>query len=593
MDLFAPFNSDGYKLSHASMYADGTTLVNANNTPRSDRHYRKQATRFYRKKLTIVGLQGAFMETVADWDKFFAMDKAVAIAQFKMLCDFYTGPDSVPVEPLSKLHDIGYLPLEIRSLDEGTEVNFGIPVFTIQNTVDHAFWLVNFLETVLSNRTWKGSTVATIAREYRDMLLDFAIRTGSPLELVDLQAHSFACRGMSGPEDSARAEFGHIASHLGTDSLGSIVYAMKYYGETGFVAASVPATEHAVATSNILLIESQLSEGSFVPRNQEQSNILIEMYEQSEETRFIAEIMFAYDLMTRKFPTGILSYVMDSFDFWTVISRGLVYLKDVIMKRETNGITPGKLVCRPDSGDPVQVICGMKPVAGEDGKAIDFESVAVFEDFVVSNGLDGVEGFDCVKIDGEFYSVEVIRKIGLASFGLAIGEEEIPYEVVAGAIRTLWKTFGGTITETGHKLLDSHIGLIYGDSITPARCLEILERLEAAGFASANVVFGVGSFTYQHVTRDTFGYAVKATYTEVEVDGVTREVPIFKMPKTDSKKNSAKGLLYVGKDNDYFLVDNVSKEVYNSDNNELKVRFRNGAWYNLTTLGEIRAKIRG
>lgn len=111
-----------------------------------------------------------------------------------------------------------------------------------------------------------------------------------------------------------------------------------------------------------------------------------------------------------------------------------------------------------------------------------------------------------------------------------------------GAIECMWEIFGGTTTPKGYKLLDSHIGLIYGDSITPDRQEQILEGLKAKGFASYNVVLGIGSFTYEYVTRDTFGFAMKATYGEVDGKGLA----IFKDPKTDNgTKKSARGLLKV------------------------------------------------
>lgn len=585
MNLFAPFNSDGYKLGHAAMYAKGTEVVYSNLTPRSDRIYKRTATKYYDGKLVVVGAQGAIIEVVENWNKFFNMDKSIAITRFKLLCDNYLGPNIVSVEDLSKLHDLGFLPLEIKTLDEGSKVNMGIPVLTIKNTVDHAYWLVNFLETTISNLTWKTATSATIASEYRAMLIDFAARTGTPAEVVVFQAHDFSARGMSGPEDAARTGFGHIAAgHLGTDSLGSILYAQEYYGAGDFVAASVPATEHAVATSNILRIEQEIEDGEYNLQTGEQGDILIKMSVAGEDPRLIAEVMFLYELMLR-FPTGILSYVTDSFDFWAMISKGLPYLKDVILRREGNGITPGKLVIRPDSGDPVEVICGMKPVDGADGKAIDFESQAAFFKFLEDFGLIEVYGKDCVKIDGKFYGIDV----GVHT--LDVSTEEIPYEVVAGAIRTLHKIFGGSITETGHKMLNEHIGLIYGDSITTQRCLNILERLECNGYASGNVVFGIGSFTYQCVTRDTFGFAVKATHTVVN----SKPIAIFKDPKTDSKKKSAKGLLQVVRagdkpDGELILIDNASNEAEQSDN-LLKCRFRNGQFVNMTTIDEIRSRL--
>ena len=90
-----------------------------------------------------------------------------------------------------------------------------------------------------------------------------------------------------------------------------------------------------------------------------------------------------------------------------------------------------------------------------------------------------------------------------------------------GVIELLWDVFGGTVNEQGYKVLDPHIGAIYGDSITIDRADEICARLEAKGFASTNVVLGIGSFTYQYNTRDTFGFAMKATYVEVEGEGLS------------------------------------------------------------------------
>jgi nicotinamide phosphoribosyltransferase len=156
-----------------------------------------------------------------------------------------------------------------------------------------------------------------------------------------------------------------------------------------------------------------------------------------------------------------------------------------------------------------------------------------------------------------------------------------------GVIELLWDVFGGTVNEQGYKVLDPHIGAIYGDSITIERADEICRRLEAKGFASTNVVLGIGSFTYQYNTRDTFGFAMKATY--VEVDGEGRE--IFKDPITDDgTKKSATGLLKVVKtENGYVLVDKVSSE--DERDGELQTIYEDGKFYNQTTLAEIRKKL--
>jgi nicotinamide phosphoribosyltransferase len=154
-----------------------------------------------------------------------------------------------------------------------------------------------------------------------------------------------------------------------------------------------------------------------------------------------------------------------------------------------------------------------------------------------------------------------------------------------GLIECLWDIFGGTLTEKGYKVLDTHIGAIYGDSITYKRAEEIFRRLEQKDFASSNVVLGIGSFSFQYVTRDTHGMAMKSTYAEINGAGVE----IFKDPKTDNGiKKSAKGLLMVTQtDGVYKLVDQVS--VDQERHGCLETVFKDGQLIKTTTLAEIRA----
>ena len=156
-----------------------------------------------------------------------------------------------------------------------------------------------------------------------------------------------------------------------------------------------------------------------------------------------------------------------------------------------------------------------------------------------------------------------------------------------GAIECLWEIFGGTTTDKGYKLLDSHIGLIYGDSITLERAESILKGLEAKGFCSGNVVFGVGSYTYQYVTRDNFGFAMKAT--SGVVNGERRD--IFKDPKTDSgTKKSAKGLLRVEQEgNSLILLDRQTEE--QECQGLLDTVFTNGKLVKDCSLSEIRKTV--
>jgi nicotinamide phosphoribosyltransferase len=225
--------------------------------------------------------------------------------------------------------------------------------------------------------------------------------------------------------------------------------------------------------------------------------------------------------LMKTYPTGILSVVSDTWDLWKVLTDYLPKLKDEVLSRD------GKLVIRPDSGDPTAIICGE------------------------NRNLGGNTPKD------------------------------------KGVVELLWDIFGGTINKQGFKVLDQHIGAIYGDSITTERAEEICQRLYDKGFASTNVVLGIGSFTYQFKTRDTFGFAMKAT--SVIVNGERRE--IFKDPITDDGiKKSAKGLVKVVLENGvYTLVDQVSD--VEEEQGELKVIYKNGAFFNAITLEEIREQI--
>lgn len=591
--------TDGYKLGHGQMYRKGTTTVGSNLTPRTDKIHRRNCTAFYDGKLVWVGGQAAVQELHENWERtFFTQPKAQVMEEYAEFLLGYLGRELPTVQQMEDLYDLGYLPLEFRSLPEGSLVPMGIPVMTITNTLDPFYWLVNYHETPLSTSTWKTATNATIAREYRLICEHYTKLTGCyDAFTVSVMCHDFSMRGMSGIEDAARSGIGHLTQFIGTDTLPAITFAKHYYDATGLIGISVPATEHAVTSNNILSILAELEERSYQFINEEQKKIFTQMSIDNQELRLIAEVMFVYVLITQIVPNGIVSNVSDTYDFWGMLSRGYPYLKDVIMKREGFGPQPGKLVVRPDSGDPVEVICGAIAINVDDsqdfgdieGEALDW-MVKHQDRFEVDKGYE----FTFVCNDGVYTTLQISSyehydgpEAGI-EFEVQCGwyEPEVTPEM-KGAIRVLFETFGGSTTETGHKLLDSHIGLIYGDSITSKRALEILDRLAENGYAAANVVFGVGSFTYQCNTRDTFGFAVKATNSIIN----EQEVAIYKDPKTDSKKKSAKGRLSVLEvEGEFKLYDEVSKTAEMEDDNLLKVFYRDGVFLSRVTLDEIRTR---
>jgi len=487
--MIPPINyTDFYKTDHRRQYPPNTELVYSNLTPRGSRIEGVD-------EVVVFGIQYFIKEYLIKRfnEGFFHVPKHKAVLQYRRRLDNALGVGAASMEHIEALWDLGYMPVEIRAMREGTLCPMRVPCLTIHNTHKKFFWVTNFLETLIANVLWGPITSATIAHTYRKILDDFADVTSDQPEFVDWQGHDFSMRGMYGIEAACISGAAHLLSFTGTDTIPAIDFLEQYYNadsDKELIGGSVPATEHSVMC--VGGIEDEI--GTF--------------------KRLITEI----------YPSGIVSIVSDTWDFWKVMNEYLPKLKNEIMARD------GKVVIRPDSGDPVEIILGFKHKAGE---------------VIPTSG----------------------RKIG--------------------AIESLWNTFGGTINSKGYKQLDPHVGLIYGDSITIDRCIDICDGLMQLGFASTNNVLGIGSFTYQYNTRDTFGFAIKATY--AEVDG--KPLNIWKDPVTDDGlKKSAKGLLMV--DEDKVLHEEVSW-IEAAGTGLLEPVFRDGYLLGETCLSDIRKRLRG
>ena len=288
---------------------------------------------------------------------------------------------------------------------------------------------------------------------------------------------------------------GHLLSFVGTDTVPAIMAARHYYGnelpKDYMIGTSIPATEHSVMSSH--------TKGKK------------EAVDDEYET-------FRY-LLEEVYPDGFVSIVSDTYDFWHNVTNVFPRLKNVIMKRN------GRFVVRPDSGVPEDILCGSLKIAAVFKDSEDFETKYSYQKY-------GFTGGEIVLINGKYHKVSYSDRDYLpAVIKFTPSAEE------KGLIECLWETFGGEVNSKGYKVLDSHIGAIYGDSINYQRMQVILSRLKEKGFASSNIVCGIGSYTYQYNSRDSLGFAVKCTNTIC--DGV--EYPVFKSPKTDSGKKSQRG----------------------------------------------------
>lgn len=540
LNLIAPLLLDGYKVDHRRQYPETATLVFSNLTPRGSRVEGVD-------KVIFFGLQYFLQEYLVDYwkENFFDRDIEEVITEFNQEMLDYVGPNQMGEQHIRDLHALGHLPITFWALPEGSAVNLRVPCFVFWGTDKRFAWITNSLETILSTSTWLAITSATTAVIYRKIFEKWAKQTNSEmLGFVPWQGHDFSFRGHGSFESACLSGAGHLLSFTGTDTVPAIRFAKKYYDATGLIGGSVPATEHSV-----MCMGGKQDE--------------VETFR-----RLIEDI----------YPTGIVSIVSDTWNLWNVVNPDggiCATLKNKILARD------GKVVIRPDSGDPVKIVTGYT-----------YQTTDV-ADTQINIPFDSCERVVC---RGVVYEPDHDESNKRQAYRWKKSKNSILE--VKGVVQCLYEIFGGTKTKEGYIQLDSHIGAIYGDSITIERAEQICQRLANKGFASTNLVYGIGSFTYQGaitpkaiVTRDTFGFAVKSTYGEVEENGVTIPREIFKDPITDDGlKKSAKGLLAVyEQDGNFVLKDQATwDQVKNCAFEEV---WTNGKFVKRQNFAEIRERV--
>jgi nicotinamide phosphoribosyltransferase len=473
---------DWYKQSHVAQYPPDTEIIYSTWIPRDSRIPGVE-------EVVAFGFQAFIMQWLISYfdEWFFTMPWPELKEDFDIVVRSALGIAEPDSSHFQALHELGYLPLRIRAVPEGTLVPIRVPMLTIENTMPEFYWVTNFIETLFSAECWMPSTSATIALEFRKIFDRYAKVTGYDKEFVQWQGHDFSMRGMASLSAAAASGAAHLLSFSGTDTIPGMLFARDYYDADlahDLVGGSVPATEHSVMCA----------------------------YGQDEHASFER-------LLTEVYPTGIVSVVSDTYDLWKILGEVLPGLRDVIMERD------GRLVIRPDSGDPVKIVCG-DPDA--DGMA------------------------------------------------------------QAGAYVLLCEVFGADKNDKGYMELDTHVGLIYGDAINLDRCERICAGLEAKGIAPSNLVLGIGSFSYQFQSRDTFGFALKSTWAQRNGQGIH----IFKDPVTDDgMKRSLTGRVGVVRDGDTLkAVDHLDEDLPKSED-VLEDVFIDGDLIRKESFSTIRARL--
>lgn len=490
------YATDFYKVSHKPQYPENVTKVHSVLVARGA-NYNDNISKdeFYWFGVKL------YLDKLVEFEQWLYVEPLHkikdAVEEYKKFLDLRLGGDNSVAHWLNlAAHVKKYcaLPIRIWAQPERTMQDFQTPLLVIKNTDDNFPWLTSYVETSMLANIWPVTTAANRAKHIRNNIESFMVGyTEEELAGVDFMGHDFSYRGMVGDDAARLVGCGHLSVFKGSDTIPAIKAMEDVYGEvTGF---SVPATEHSVMCAGGKATE-----------------------------------LDTYNRILDIYPSGIVSIVSDTWDYFGVLTKTLPELKDKIMARD------GKTVIRPDSGDPVDIVCGavIKDYSGEtslDSAAFDAVDEAPLFGKTVVFSYDGGY-FQCDYETYDEYRAQYNQQPE------NIREVELTPEQ-KGTLDLLDETFGHTLDSQGRKLLDSHIGIIYGDGMNQERINQMLTRMTDKGYSPLNIVFGIGAFTYQLTTRDELGFAFKAT--AVEIDG--KWVDIMKDPKTDPGKKSLTGVV--------------------------------------------------
>lgn len=307
---------DFYKAVHSDMLNSKMTKSMSYYTPRMSRVDRWN-------KVVMFGLQMFCKTWLIDYfnDYFFNMPKDEVVGEYKRVLDASLGAGIYNYHKIEKLHDLGYLPIEIIALPEGTVVPVHVPMFGITNTHPDFAWLPQALESLISAEMWYPQITATVGKTYREIVNKYYDITCEDNVSRERALGAFDFRGDMCVDAALKAGAGWCMSFVNTATVLVIPYLEEMFNadctkeEVAFGAVS---TEHFVMCSNYAV-------------------------DGDEET-------FLRKMLTELYPDTSFSCVLDSYDYWNVIDNILPKLHREIMEHN------GCMLMRGDSGDCVEVV---------------------------------------------------------------------------------------------------------------------------------------------------------------------------------------------------------------------------------------------
>ena len=308
--------ADTYKFCHPLQYNPGLTKLYSYWTPRKS--MLKTCD-----KMIFFGLQAFIQEFLVDYFKenFFDREINDVVSEYEKYMKVQLPNGGYATTNIIDLHLLGYLPLQIRAIPEGTSVNMGIPCIEVTNTHDGFAWLVQWVECILQAELWKTCNHATISKMYLELAKEFYGETCDENEDPKMAMSDFGMRGMSCTNEACRCSAAWLTCFNKTSTVPALPYIDKYYDAdvtNTKIGMGAVSTEHSVMASNYAI------DGD--------------------------EVTFIRRMLTEIYPNTSFSMVSDTYDYWNLVKNIIPSLKDEILAHN------GTLLIRPDSGDQFEVV---------------------------------------------------------------------------------------------------------------------------------------------------------------------------------------------------------------------------------------------
>lgn len=557
--------TDFYKVTHMLQYRDNITHFTSYLTPRGSRFQSID-------KMVVFGIANFVNEYLFKGfnEAFFNAEWPLVRNEVIEVLEKGLGyPQRLVNNTLVKigtLHNLGYLPIEINGLPEGSICPMRVPAIEIRSTSPTFAWVAQSIESLLSCEFWHPTMSATIAHEYAKIAKAAYDKTVCGVDYKTAMC-DFSMRGQESYESAVASGAGFLTSFYNCSTVESRYYIKRNYVHGDEVRVNgLTSTEHSVMCSDFSLC--------------------------GDERETLKR------LLTKVYPDVSFSAVSDSYDFWHLVTEILPTLKEEIENHK------GFVGIRHDSDEPVHALCGIKNInlneilcgKPEVNNFEDFENLvyeAVNDDLCLNDDEEAYfeYKFKDTTYKGVFGITSYIESYnhkgrGWIAYETAyLREEKTPED--KGLVEVLYELFGGKKNDKGYIVINPKVKAVYGDSITIPRAKKIYKRLEKKGFAANNVSLGVGSFSMECLeedgvlkpfTRDSFSIAVKATYGRKRTANGEVGFPIFKDPKGCKGKKSLKGLCRVVKeDGEFKVIQNLTEETYNAyQTHEMVNYFKDG-----------------